>query len=447
MFNNIINIFRIKELRNRILFTIFILIIFRIGAQIPVPGVNFEALSRFIEAQKQQSTSGNPLFEYFNFFAGGAFNRISIFSLGIMPYITTSIIMQLLLMVFPTFKRMSEEEGGRRKINQFTRVGTVFVCLLQSFMVINQINNFNSPSLRIIAFENNIWLFYLTTIMITTTGTMVLMWLGEKITERGIGNGISLIIFAGIVARVPDALFELINKVKDKSLELPIVLLILGVYCFIIALVIYEQQGQRKIPVNYAKRVVGRKVYGSPSTYLPLKINPSGVIPIIFANAVLVFPQSLTQLNTKWEFLNAIGRALHPDKALYLVLYAALIIAFSYFYTQVQFNPIEIAKNIREHGGSVPGIPINKLEEYIAKVLNRIVLPGSIFLSFIAIIPTIIIRLIPNFPVSFAYLLGGTSLIIIVGVDLDTMSQIESHLKMHYRDGLTKKGKIRSRNF
>lgn len=447
MFERVINIFRIKELRNRILFTLFILIIFRIGTTIPVPGVNFEALLRFIESNRQQGNQGNPLFEYFNFFAGGAFDHLSIFSLGIMPYITTSIIMQLLVLIFPSLKRLSEEEGGRRKITQYTRIGTVAVCLLQSFMVINQVNRFNAPGLNIIAFEEHMWLFYISTIIVTTTGTMILMWLGEKISEYGIGNGISLLIFAGIVARVPAAVGELITKVQEKSLELPIVLLIFAVYCFIIALVIYEQQGQRKIPVNYAKRIVGRKVYGAPSTYLPLKINPSGVIPIIFANALLVFPQTLLQLNTKWGWLNAIGRAMAPDKALYLVLYAALIIAFSYFYTQVQFNPIDIAKNIREHGGSVPGIPINKLEEYLAKVLNRIVLPGSIFLSFIAIIPTLILRLIPNFPASFAYLLGGTSLIIIVGVDLDTMSQIEGHLKMHYRDGLTKKGKIRSRNF
>lgn len=447
MLERVVAIFKIKELRDRILFTIFVLMIFRIGTMIPVPGINFEALSRFIESVRQQGGEANPFLEYFNFFAGGALSNLSIFSLGIMPYITTSIIMQLLILIFPSLKRLSEEEGGRRKITQYTRVGTVFVCLLQSFMVINQINRFNSPELKIIAFEGNIWFFYFSTIIITTTGTIILMWLGEKISEHGIGNGISLLIFAGIVARVPSAIAELVRKVQEKSLELPIVLLIFAVYALIIAFVIYEQQGQRKIPVNYAKRIVGRKVYGAPSTYLPLKINPSGVIPIIFANALLVFPQSLFNLNTKWTWLNALARAFSPDKALYLILYAILIIAFSYFYTQVQFNPVEIAKNIREHGGSVPGIPINKLEEYLAKVLNRIILPGSIFLAFIAIIPTIILKLIPNFPASFAYLLGGTSLIIIVGVDLDTMSQIEGYLKMHYREGLTKKGKIRSRNF
>lgn len=441
MANNLVNIFRIKELRQRIIFTVFILIVFRIGAHIPVPGINFVALKAFINSQ--QSTA-NPLFEYFNFFAGGAFNNMSIFALGIMPYITTSIIMQLLLLVFPAMKKLSEEEGGRRKINQYTRMGTVLVCIMQSFMTINFVGSLKSAN--VITFDN-MWFFYLSTIIVTTTGTLILMWFGERITEKGIGNGISLIIFAGIVARIPEAIIQLFNKVKSGQLDIPIVLFILIMYIFIIALVIYEQQGQRKIPINYAKRVVGRKVYGAPNTYLPLKINPSGVIPIIFANAILVFPQTIAGILNRYEWAGAIGRFLSPGKPGYLAAYSFLIIFFAYFYTQVTLNPIEIAKNIRENGGSIPGIPINKMQEYLTKVLNRIVLPGSIFLAFIAIIPTIIINLIPDFPASFAYLLGGTSLIIIVGVDLDTMSQIESHLRMHHHEGLTKKGRIRSRNF
>lgn len=441
MSNNLVNIFRIKELRERILFTVFMLVIFRIGAQIPVPGINFAALKLFLNSQQSGS---NPFFEYINFFAGGAFKNMSIFALGIMPYITTSIIMQLLVLVFPSLKRISEEEGGRKKINQFTRIGTVFVCLIQSFMTINFIGNLKQYD--VIALQP-LWLFYVTAIVITTTGTLILMWIGERITEKGIGNGISLIIFAGIVARIPSAVIQLFTKVQRGDLDIPVVLFIIIMYIFVIALVIYEQQGQRKIPVNYAKRVVGRKVYGAPNTYLPLKINPSGVIPIIFANAILVFPQTITSIFPNVEPLQAVGRFLSPGRVSYLVVYSIMIVFFAYFYTQVTLNPIEIAKNIRENGGSVPGIPINKLEEYLTKVLNRIVLPGSIFLAFIAIIPTIIINLIPDFPASFAYLLGGTSLIIIIGVDLDTMSQIESHLKMHHHDGLTKKGRIRSRNF
>ena len=440
MSNSLVNIFKIKELRDRILFTIGILIIYRIGTQIPVPGINFSALKLFIQSQQG---SGDPLLEYFNFFAGGAFDNMSIFALGIMPYITTSIIMQLLLLIIPSLKRLSEEEGGRRKITQYTRIGTFPVCLLQSFLTIDFINRLPED---VIAMQPKLF-FYITAVIITSTGTIVLMWLGERISEKGIGNGISLIIFAGIVARVPGALKQLFDKVQRGELDIPIVLFILIMFVFIIALVIYEQQGQRKIPVNYAKRIVGRKVYGAPNTYLPLKINPSGVIPIIFANSVLILPQSLATIFRENEIIVNISNFIGHGTIAYLVIYSLLIIFFSYFYTQVTLNPIEIAKNIRENGGSIPGIPVNKVEEYLSKILNRIVLPGSIFLAFIAIIPTVIVDLIPEFPVSFAYLLGGTSLIIIVGVDLDTMSQIESHLKMHHQDGLVKKGRIRSRNF
>lgn len=441
MANTLVNIMKIKELRDKIFYTLFILLVYRIGAQIPVPGINFSALKLFLESQS--GGSSDPLYEYFNFFAGGAFDNMSIFALGIMPYITTSIILQLLLLVVPSLKRLSEEEGGRKKITQFTRIGTLPVCILQSFLAINFINSL--PEEIIVMAPK--WLFYISTVLITSTGTLILMWLGERISAKGIGNGISLIIFAGIVARIPGALKQLFDKVNRGDLDIPIVLFILIMFVIIIALVIFEQQGQRKIPVNYAKRVVGRKVYGSPSTYLPLKINPSGVIPIIFANSILILPQTLTNIFRNVEWVNSVGNFFKVGGIPYMAAYTLLIVFFGYFYTQVTLNPIEIAKNIRENGGSIPGIPINKVEEYLTKVLNRIVLPGSIFLAFIAIIPTIIVSLLPDFPASFAYLLGGTSLIIIVGVDLDTMSQIESHLKMHHQDGLVKKGKIRSRNF
>lgn len=441
MSNAFVNIFKIKELRNKILFTIGILVVYRIGAQIPVPGINFTALKLFLQSQ---GGSGDPLFQYFNFFAGGAFDNMSIFALGIMPYITTSIIMQLLLMIMPSLKRLSEEDGGRKKINQFIRMGTLPVCILQSFLTINFINSLPE---EVIVMAPKL-LFYISTVVITTTGTVILMWLGEQISQKGIGNGISLIIFAGIVARIPGAIKQLFDKVQRGELDIPVVLTIIIMFIFVIALVIYEQQGQRKIPVNYAKRIVGRKVYGgAPNTYLPLKINPSGVIPIIFANSLLILPSTLSSLFTGVGWIEAIGRAMTPGNIVYMVVYSLLIIFFAYFYTQVTLNPKEIAKNIRENGGSIPGVPVNKVEEHLTKILNRIVLPGSIFLAFIAIIPTVIVALIPEFPASFAYLLGGTSLIIIVGVDLDTMSQIESNLKMHHQDGLVKKGKIRSRNF
>lgn len=442
MSNTLVNIFRIKELRQRIFFTIALLLVFRIGAQIPVPGINFIALKEFLSTQ---TSTSSPLFEYFNFFAGGAFKRMSLFALGIMPYITVQIIMQLLMLVVPSLKRLAEEDGGRKKITQYQRIGTVLVCFLQSFMTINYIKAL--PSTVIAVPSNMIFLFYLSTVAVTTTGTIILMWLGERITENGIGNGISLIIFAGIVARMPSAISQLFTKVQGGDLDIPVVLFIFIMFAIIIALVIYEQQGQRKIPVNYAKRIVGRKVYGAPSSYLPFKINPSGVIPIIFASSFMILPQTLGQVFSKVEWVVYITNAIRTGSIPYMIFYSLLIIFFAYFYTQVTLNPIEIAKNIREQGGSIPGVPTNKIQEHLTKVLNRIVLPGSIFLAFIAIIPTIIINLIPNFPASFAYLLGGTSLIIIVGVDLDTMSQIESHLKMHHKDGLVKKGRIRSRNF
>lgn len=444
MSNALSGIIKIKELRDRVLYTIFMLILFRVGAQIPVPGVNLNSLELYL--QSANSNTGNPFMEYFNFFAGGAFENLSLFALGIMPYITTSIILQLLMLVIPSLKRISEEEGGRKKISQFTRIGTVPVCFVQSFLTINLIKSYEASAPNIIAMEPKL-LFYFSTVVITTVGTLILMWMGERITEKGIGNGISLIIFAGIVARMPGAMGELFNKVNKGALEIPVVLFILIMFVFIIALVIYEQQGQRKIPINYAKRVVGRKMYGAPNTYLPLKINPSGVMPIIFASSILAFPHTLASIFSNVKFLQTISNALSHGSVTYMIVYSVFIIFFAYFYTQVTLNPIEIAKNIRENGGTIPGVPVNKVEEYLTRVLNRIVLPGSIFLALIAIIPSIIVSMIPEFPQSMAYLLGGTSLIIIVGVDLDTMSQIEGHLKMHHHDGIVKKGRIRSRNF
>lgn len=443
MSNTLTGIIKIKELRDRIFYTIGLLVLFRIGTQIPVPGVNLSALKLFLQSN---SSGSGPLMEYFNFFAGGAFDNLSLFALGIMPYITTSIILQLLLLIVPSLKRISEEEGGRRKITQYTRLGTLPICIIQSFLTINLIKSYEASAPNIITMDPKLF-FYISTVLITTSGTMLLMWMGERITEKGVGNGISLIIFAGIVARLPGALSELFNKVNNGSLDIPIVLFILIMFIVVIALIIFEQQGQRKIPVNYAKRIVGRKMVGAPNTYLPLKINPSGVIPIIFASSILSFPHTIASVFSGVKWLQSVSNVLQARSVTYMVVYGILIIFFAYFYTQVTLNPIEIAKNIRENGGSIPGIPVNKVEEYLTRVLNRIVLPGSIFLALIAIIPSIIINLIPEFPHSMAFLLGGTSLIIIVGVDLDTMSQIEGHLKMHHHDGIVKKGRIRSRNF
>lgn len=440
MAGSIINIFRIRELRKRVFFTLFMLVVYRLGSVIPIPGIDVNALKDVI-ASSAQNSGGIDLMSYLNFFVGGAFERFSIFLLGIMPYISMSIIMQLLLLVFPKLKKISEEEGGRKKIQRYSRYGTVLVCIIQALTIINYAGNdqFQEQVLKIPMAG-----FVAISILATTCGTLLLMWMGEQITQKGIGNGISLIIFAGIAARLPSAIKSLIDQVQAGDLNVVVLLLVMMLYVIIIALVIYEQQGQRKIPVNYARRIVGRKVYGGQSQHIPFKINPSGVIPVIFASSILTFPLSF-MAGSQAEWVIKLADFFRYDGAPYQILYCLLIIFFAYFYTQVTLNPQEISKNIRENGGSIPGIRSDKIEEYLTRVLNRIILPGSLFLAFIAVIPTVISAVF-GFPAEAAMLMGGTSLLIMVGVDLDTMSQIEGHLKMHHQEGLVKKGKIRSRN-
>jgi preprotein translocase subunit SecY len=441
MANPLVGIFRVKELRERIFFTAVMLVVFRLGAVLPIPGINVRELNAYFLSQQN---SGNAIVDYLDFFAGGAFSNFSVFMLGIMPYISMSIIMQLLLILFPRLKKISQEEGGKKKIQSYQRIGTVVVCLIQSFAVTQYAQSISRSVDNLLSLD--LLPFTLIAIITVTTGTMFLMWIGEQITKRGIGNGISLLIFAGIVARLPQALWELIGRVRNGDLNLVFVIVVFVMFVAVVALVVFEQQGQRKIPVHYAKRVVGRRMYGAQSTYIPFKINPSGVIPVIFASSILTFPLQIASTiggNVAW--LAAVSRALTPAGALYNVLYILLIIFFAYFYTQVSLNPIEIAKNIRENGGSIPGIRTERIEEYLTKILNRIVLPGSLYLAVIAVLPTIIQRLF-NFPSSISYLMGGTSLLILVGVDLDTMSQVEALLKMHHHEGLTKKGHLRGRN-
>jgi preprotein translocase subunit SecY len=432
------DIFRIKDLRDRILFTLGVLLVFRLGAVLPIPGINASALKLYF---MQQQSNGISLTDYFDFFSGGAFHNFSIFMLGIMPYISMSIIMQLMVVVFPSFKKIQMEDGGKKKIHRWTRMGTVVVCLIQSFAVTELAKSI--PDAVSIAH----WAFTLIAMLTVTTGTMFLMWMGEQINQRGIGNGISLLIFAGIVARIPDAFYQLFQAIQRGDLNPVFVILVLLLFIGVIALVIFEQQGQRKIPVNYAKRVVGRKMYGAQSTYIPFKMNPSGVIPIIFASSLLMFPLQIAgNLGAQVPWLGAVASFLKPHDWPYLTMYTLLIVFFAYFYTQVSLNPIEISKQIREHGGSIPGIRSEKMEEHLTRILNRIILPGSLFLALIAVIPQLIVMWIPGFPSALAYVMGGTSLLILVGVDLDTMSQIEGHLRMHHHEGFAKKGKIRSRN-
>ena len=435
--NPIVNMFKVKEIRSRIFFTFIVLAVYRLGSVLTIPGINPQALTSYFESL----TRGNAFVDYMDFFAGGAFSNFSVFMLGVMPYISTQIIMQLALIIFPSLKRLAQEDGGQKRVQKWTRVGTVFVCLIQSMAV--TVYAASIPGAVVISSSV---LFTIIAMITVTTGTMVTIWLGEQITARGIGNGISMLIFAGIVARLPSAVWELGRMVKAGEINIVFVIVVIFMFAGIVALVVYEQQGQRKIPVHYAKRVVGRKMYGGQSTYIPFKINPSGVIPVIFASSFLTFPlQIATSLGPNVRWLNKLAAFLDPVGLWYNVFLVLLIVFFAYFYTQVTLNPTEIAKNVRENGGSIPGIRTDKMEEYMQKVLNRLVLPGSLYLAVIAVLPTIIQNLF-GFPQSISMLMGGTSLLILVGVDLDTMSQVEAMMKMHHQDGLVKKGKLRSRN-
>jgi len=434
--NAFVNMFRIKELRERIFFTVIILAVYRLGSVLIIPGIDPHALTVYFKSQLQ----GNAFVDYMDFFAGGAFSNFSVFMLGVMPYISTQILMQLALIIFPSLKRVAEEDGGRRKIQMWTRVGTIAVAIIQSYAVTVYAQSI--PGAIVI----DKVAYSLIAMLTVTTGTMVTVWLGEQITARGIGNGISMLIFAGIVARLPKAIWELIKMVQTGDLNPVFVIVAFVMFAGVIALVVYEQQGQRKIPVHYAKRVVGRKMYGGQNTYIPFKINPSGVIPVIFASSFLTFPlQVASSLGPNVKWLNSVATFLRPHGVWYNMFYVLLIIFFAYFYTQVTLNPTEIAKQIRENGGSIPGIRTDKTEEYMQRILNRLILPGSLYLALIAVMPTIIQSLF-GFPQTISLLMGGTSLLILVGVDLDTMSQIEAQLKMHHHEGLVKKGKIRSRN-
>lgn len=439
--NSILNMFKVKELRSRLFFTLIVLAVYRLGCVLTIPGVDAAALFEYFNNLAAQNK--NAFASYMDFFVGGAFSNFSVFMLGVMPYISTQIIMQLLLIIFPSMKRAVMEEGGQQRMQMWTRIGTIFVCIIQSFAVTVYAKNIGVISL------NNEVAFKLLAILTVTTGSMVTVWLGDQITARGIGNGISIMIFAGIVARMPSAVAELVEQVRNGQLNIVFVIVALIIFVGIIALVVYEESGERKIPVNYAKRVVGRKMYGGQNTYIPFKVNPSNVIPLIFASSFLTLPlqlvSSIASNSGAARWVQKLAVILNPTGVWYNILLVVLIVFFAYFYTQVTLNPTEIAKQIRENGGSIPGVRTDKTEEHLQKILNRLVLPGALFLAAIAILPTII-QLVFKFPQSVAMLMGGTSLIIMVGVDLDTMSQIEALMRMHHMDGFMKKGRVRSRN-
>ncbi len=423
--------FKIPDLRRRIIFTALMLVVYRLGGHITLPGVDRLAIMNFFQGQ-----SGGILALY-DLFAGGNLSKATIFALGIMPYISASIILQLLQAVIPYFEKLAKEgEEGRKKINQYTRYGTVFLASLQSFGVAVFLESMGT---NVVAAPG--LAFKLVTMLTLVTGTIFVMWLGEQISERGIGNGISLIITIGIIARYPLDLFNTIQALRTGQMPPLAGLVLLAVMVLIIAGIIFMTQGQRRIPVQYPKRVVGRRVYGGQNTHIPLKVNTAGVIPIIFAQAIVMFPATLSSMFQGNITMDYITRVLSPGAPIYIVLYSVIIVFFAYFYTAIVLNPVDMAENMKKFGGFVPGIrPGKSTANFIDKSLSRITLPGAIFLAFIAVLPDIMIR---QFNVPFYF--GGTGLLIVVGVMLDTMQQIESHLFMRHYDGFMKKGKLRGR--
>ena len=434
MFGGLSNIFKIPELKHRILVTLGLLAIYRIGAHIPTPGIDGVALAEFF--RQAQGT----LLGFFDMFAGGALLRMTIFALGIMPYISASIIIQLLTVVIPHLERLSKEgEAGRRKIIRYTRYGTVGLAAFQSFGISIGLEQMTSPGGAAIVPMGG-WGFRMMTVISLTAGTAFIMWLGEQITERGIGNGISLIIFAGIVARMPMATGRTFTLLKTGEISAFLMVFVIILMVASVAFIIFMERGQRKIPVQYAKRVVGRKMYGGQSTHLPLKVNTAGVIPPIFASSILMFPATIAGF-IKNPIMEAIANTFAPGRALYTVLYVGLIIFFCYFYTAIQFNPIDVADNLKKYGGFIPGIrPGRRTSEYIDRVLSRITFGGAIYLSMVCVMPEILYRIF-NIPFYF----GGTGLLIVIGVALDTVTQVETHLVTRHYEGFLKKGRIKGR--
>ncbi len=431
------NIFKIPELKKRILFTLALLIVYRVGVHVPVPGIDSLALASFFKQAE------GTIFGIFNMFSGGAFERLSVFALGIMPYISASIILQLLTVVVPHLEQLKKEgEQGRKKITQYTRYGTVVLSIIQGFGISVGLESMSSPGGAPVVLLPG-WPFRLMTVITLTAGTAFIMWLGEQITERGIGNGISLIIFAGIVCRLPAASVNTARLLSTGEMGIFAVLILVVLMIGVIAFIIFVEQGQRRIPVQYAKRVVGRRMYGGQSTHLPLKINQSGVIPPIFASSIIMFPATIGSF-VKVEWIQNITNAMTPGNLIYELLFVGFIFFFCYFYTAVTFNPVDVADNMKKAGGYIPGIrPGKRTADYIDKVLTRITLGGAIYVSAVCVLPSV---LITKFNVPFYF--GGTALLIVVGVAIDTVAQMESHMLSRHYEGFLKKssGKMKGRH-
>ncbi|MFH1156799.1 MAG: preprotein translocase subunit SecY [Pseudomonadota bacterium] len=428
------NLLKLPELKRKLLITLALLFIYRVGVHVPTPGIDGAALASFFDNAR------GTLFAMFNMFSGGALDQLSVFSLGIMPYISASIILQLMTVVIPHLEQLSKEgEHGRKKIKQYTRYGTVILSLIQGFGIAVGLEGMSSPAGAPIVMYPG-WGFRMMTVITLTAGTAFIMWLGEQITERGIGNGISLIIFSGIVARMPVAITNTIRLVTTGEMGIFGIIILTVLMVGVIGFIIFMEQAQRRIPVQYAKRVVGRKIYGGQTSHLPLKINTSGVIPPIFASSIIMFPATLANF-IDLPMMKTVASAMSPGSIVYNLIYVGFIIFFCFFYTAVTFKPDDVAENMKKNGGYIPGIrPGKRTAEYIDKVLTRITMGGAVYVSAVCVLPTM---LMTKFNVPFYF--GGTALLIVVGVSIDTIAQIESHLISRNYEGFLKGGNVKSR--
>ncbi|MBZ0263686.1 preprotein translocase subunit SecY [bacterium] len=439
MLEKIRNIFKIPELRRKIIFTLSIFVVYRLGGHIPVPGIDAAVLGQFFEQ------SANTLFGLYDLFAGGNFSRATIFALGIMPYISASIIIQLLASVIPYFHRLQQQgDEGRKKITQITRYGTVGISALQALGVSAFLMDIQIGGQSVVMHPGIG--FYFLTIITLVAGTVFIMWLGEQIDERGIGNGISLIIFVGIIERFPYAFLDEFQLLQQGIRSIMMEIVLLAIMVLTTAAVVALTQGSRKIPVQYTKRVVGRKVYGGQTTHIPLRVNTAGVMPIIFAQTIMFIPQTVATFVPAGGFQDWLNSAFSYTSYVYMIFYGLLIVFFTYFYTAIAFNPVDVANNLKKYGGMIPGVkPGKKTAEFLDNILTRITLPGSIFLALIALLPTMVSKADPSISFNLSSFYGGTSLLIVVGVALDTLQQIDSHLLMRHYDGLMKSGRMKGR--
>jgi preprotein translocase subunit SecY len=453
------NIFAVSDLRKRVFYTLGLLAVYRVGHHITVPGVNLAAVDEFARQQ------ANTMFGLYDMFSGGNLSKATIFALGIMPYISASIILQLLTVVWPYLEKLSKEgELGRRKITQYTRYGTILLSVIQAAGIAVFLERGQAIAGLPLVYQTGL-AFRLMTVLTLTTGTCLVMWLGEQITERGIGNGMSLIIYSGIVVGLPQAVLQTFDQMRTGQMGLIRILFLLALMALVVAAIVFVERGHRRVTVQYAKRVVGRRMYGGSSTHIPLKVNTGGVIPVIFASSLLAFPYTMAQAFQGRPWIDALALQLGPGMPLYNLLYVVGIIFFAYFYTAIIFNPDDVAENMRKYGGFVPGIrPGKRTAEYIDTILARITLAGAVYLALIALLPTWLMSgfhvapipwigdwldsVLPRFiteGMNVTYFFGGTSLLIVVGVAMDTVQQVESQLIMRHYDGFMKKTRIRGR--